>query len=316
MTELGDGWYSRRRAIGGLLSMAGTSLAGCTGVLDPDRTDGDSTGGSRPPVSILAAGSLQLALSEGLAALVDVPLRIEAHGSTTVARLVADGNRTPDIVSLADTALFDTLLPASWYAVFASNAIVIAYNTDTDGGQRVAAAGQDAWFRSLLRDDISLGRTDPDQDPLGYRTLFMLDLASRYYDGVADLRSRLTSREQLYPETALLSQFETGAIDAAVVYRNMAVERDFDYIELPDEIDLSNPDFVEDWYSTVAYELPSGATVTGDLISYGATTRRLSQPIIDVFRAHVTGEYLTEYGFIVPDNFPRYPGDVPDSIPE
>lgn len=316
MTERCDYPCSRRGTIGGVLSFFGLSLSGCTGLFGTDQTGDRSADGRQSPVSILAAGSLQLALSEGLRRAVDVPLQIEAHGSTTVARLIAEGQREPDIVSLADTTLFETILPVSWYVTFASNAIVIAYNSDTDGGERVAAAGRDAWFRPLLSGDVSLGRTDPNQDPLGYRTLFMLALASRYYEDVPDLRTRLTARDQLYPETSLLSQFETGGIDAAIVYRNMAIERDFDYIELPDEINLSDPALIDDWYSTVEYELPEGTVVTGDLISYGATARRLTESVIDVFRTHVTGDYLTEHGFIVPERFPRYTGDVPESILE
>jgi len=281
---------------------AGCAVAGCLG------------GGGSQPVTILAAGSLQHALESGLEPAVDVPLQLESHGSATVARLVANGQRDPDIVTVADTALFEAPLSPDWHAVFASNAIVLAYNPDTAGGQRIEAVDRDRWYEPLVAGDVRLGRTDPDQDPLGYRTLFMLELAARYYDDAPDLREQLPDREQIYPETALLSQFETGAIDAAVAYRNMAIERGYDYVDLPTEIDLSDPAHADDWYTTVAYELPSGRVVRGDLISYGSTTRRASDTVRSVFDTHITGSYLDDSGFVRRDQSPQYVGDVPAAL--
>jgi len=158
-----------------------------------------------------------------------------------------------------------------------------------------------------------LGRTDPALDPLGYRTLFMLELATDYYDTAVDLRAAIPSREQLYPETQLVSQFETGSIDAAVTYRNMVVDRDYAFIDLPAEIDLSDPAFA-DRYGRTSYELPSGTVVTGGPISYGSTIRHQSPLVRDAFETHITDDYLSEFGFIVPDDYPRYSGNVPETV--
>ncbi|MGB9985545.1 extracellular solute-binding protein [Salarchaeum japonicum] len=291
----------------GTAAVAG--FAGCTSTLGRD--DREST-----TVAILAAGSLQNALTNGLKPAVDVPLRIESHGSATVARLVAEGQRDPDIVSVADVALFDRPLSPSWYSEFTSNAVVIAYNPDTAGGKRVAEAGRERWYEPMVEEDVALGRTDPDQDPLGYRSLFVLELASRYYDDAANLRDRILTREQVYPETALISQFETGAIDAALAYRNMAVERDYEYIELPDQINLSNPRYADDWYATTSYTLPNGHEVQGGVISYGSTIRHMSDAAVSVFDHHTTGQYLEDHGFLLRDEFPAYTGDVPQRVRE
>lgn len=299
------------RAVGGG-SLA--SLAGCLGGGRSARSGGDGSDEGWTPVTILAAGSLQHALEHGLDPAVDVPVRIEAHGSATVARLVAEGQRDPDIVTVADTALFDAPLSPPWHSVFASNAVVLAYNPDTEGGQRLAEAGTEQWYEPLLEGDVSLGRTDPDQDPLGYRTLFVLELASRYYDGVPKLHEHIPRREQIYPETGLLSQFETGSIDAAVAYRTMAVERGYEYVDLPAQIDLSDPDYVDDWYSTVSYELPSGQEVQGGVISYGSTIRTPRDASVSVFDVHTTGSYLEESGFLLREGFPRYEGEVPVAV--
>jgi molybdate/tungstate transport system substrate-binding protein len=320
-----DARGTRRRFLRAAGVAAAAGLAGCAGSgggAEGATPTGSVTGtaggdsGSSATVAILSAGSLQHALENGLKPAVDVPVRIESHGSATVARMIAEGQRDPDIVTVADTALFEGPITPPWYSVFASNAIVIVYNPDTDGGQRVAAAGQDEWYDSLADSDVSIGRTDPDLDPLGYRTLFTLELASRYYDGASDLRARLLERNQIYPETSLLSQFEAGAIDAAFAYRNMAVERGYDYVELPDQIDLSNPAHESAWYGTVSYTLRSGQEVRGGAIGYASTIRTLSDAALSVFDVHTTGDYLTESGFVRRDGFPIYEGTPPSRVRE
>jgi molybdate/tungstate transport system substrate-binding protein len=289
----------------GTAAVAG--IAGCTGERDQD-------GSQSTTVAILAAGSLQNALANGLKPVVGVPVEIEAHGSTTVARMIDEGQRDPDIVSVADVALFDRPLSPAWHSMFTSNSVVIAYNPDTAGGERLAEAGTERWYEPMVNGNVNIGRTDPDQDPLGYRALFMLELASRYYDDASNLREKILDREQIYPETSLISQFETGSIDAAIAYRNMAVERDYEYIELPDQINLSNPQYAEEWYSTTSYTLPSGQEIQGGLISYGSTIRHMSDAAVSVFNVHTTGSYLEEHGFLLREQFPAYTGDVPQRV--
>lgn len=313
-----------RRNFLGAVGLAG--VAGCTG-----RSGGGGGGvpstsaataraskssGQSTTVAILAAGSLQHALQHGLQPAVDVPIEVEAHGSAAVARMIAEGQRDPDIVTVADTALFDEPLSPPWHSVFTSNAVVIAYNPDTEGGTRLAEAGTERWYEPLVEGDVRLGRTDPDQDPLGYRTLFALELASRYYDDASNLTETVLRREQIYPETGLISQFETGSIDAAIAYRNMAVERGYEYIALPGQIDLSSPAYAEEWYSTVSYTLPTGQEIEGGVISYGSTIRKLSDAALAVFDVHTTGDYLADAGFLLRDSFPRYEGDVPAAVRE
>lgn len=297
--------YSRRQLIQatGVAGLAG--IAGCSG---------DTSQGQSPTIAILAPGSFQNALANGLRPAVDIPVQIEAHGSATVARMIAAGQRDPDIVTVADVALFENPLSPSWYSVFASNSLVLIYNPESDSGQRIATAGAENWYEPLADEAVNLGRTDPDQDPLGYRTLFMIELASRYYDDASNLADQILQENQLYPETALLSQFETGSIDAAIAYRNMAVERGYEYIELPDQINLSNPQYVDGWYATTSYTLPSGQQIQGGLISYGSTIRHMSDAAMAVFDAHTTGNYLTDHGFVLREQFPAYTGDIPQPI--
>lgn len=299
-----DGLLTTRR--GFLLTSgmaAATSIAGCTGESSQSTT-----------IAVLAAGSLQNALANGLKPAVDIPVEVETHGSATINRMIDEGQRDPDIVSLADVELLKGPLSPSWHSVFISNSIVIAYNPDTDGGKRLEKAGTERWYEPMVNRNVDIGRTDPDQDPLGYRTLFMLELASRYYDDASNLREQILQQDQIYPETSLISHFGNGSIDAAIAYRNMAVERDYEYIELPDQINLCNPQYSEDWYSTTSYTLPTGQEIQGGLISYGSTIRHMSEAAVSVFDLHTTGRYLEEYGFLLRDQFPSYTGEVPQRV--
>jgi molybdate/tungstate transport system substrate-binding protein len=259
---------------------------------------------------MLAAGSLNDALENGLRPELDQELRVEARGSAAAARLVAGAQTDPDVVALSDVALFDEPLAADWYAAFATNAVVLAYDPSTAGGSEVAAAGPDRWYEPLLSGAVALGRTDPDLDPLGYRTLFALDLATTFYGTDADLRAAIPERGQVYPETQLVAQFETGGVEAAFAYRSMAVERGYEFVDLPPAVDLSDP-ARSDRYAETAYELPDGTVVSGDAVRYGATARHDSAAVDRVFDAVTIGDYLAEYGFRVPADYPRYTGDAP-----
>jgi molybdate/tungstate transport system substrate-binding protein len=251
-----------------------------------------ASGGSLEPVSILAAGSLQRVFTERLSAAVDPPIHVEAHGSAAAARLVAEGRRDPDIVALADPVLFSDILQTQSYTEFATNALALA-TADSEGGRAVANA--DRWFTPIVEGQAAFGRTDPALDPLGYRTLFALELGAGHY-GRSGLRDAVVGPGQIYPETALLSHFETGGVDAAIVYQSMAIERDYDWIDLPSAVDLGDPSYRER-YAGHSYELPDGTVVHGDVISYAAALRDRRTPARSVFDTIVEGSYLSAHGF-------------------
>jgi len=286
-----------RRAVLTALGSGVAATAGC-GAFGRERVD------------VLVAGSLQNAASGTLQSQSDVDLAVEARGSVQAARLVADGKRDPAIVALADPSLFDRVMDTDWHAVVASNEMVLAYNPQTDGGTRISEA--DPWYDPLRGDSVSLGRTDPTLDPLGYRTLFVLDLAADYYDE-SGLTDAVRSPDQTYPETQLLAQFETGAVDAAFVYRSMAIERDYPFREFPPEIHLGDPAHAEE-YRTASYELSDGTTITGSPIEYGAVRRDDHGATRTAFETVLSGDWLAPHGFTVRQAYPRLVGDVPSTV--
>lgn len=287
---------TRRDVLARAGALAGvTSATATTGCLGSHGGSGDSA------VSILAAGSLQRALATRFREQTDRRVTVESRGSAACARMVREGLRDPDLLALADPVLFDGLTPE--YTAFATNSLVVAYNPETAVGQAVAAA--DVPLDPLRRDAARFGRTDPDADPLGYRTLFAFDLAGERWNRNY---SSLLDPSQIFPETELLAVLETGEIDAVVSYRNMAVDHDVPFRTLPPAVDLSAPQFA-DRYAEYSYELPSGRVVRGTPITYGASLQmpgdeqELDDDTRAVFEQFVGGDWLGE-GFDVPRPFP------------
>ncbi|WP_135302425.1 extracellular solute-binding protein [Haloarcula amylovorans] len=289
--------WRRRNVLAALGSGLAAGIGGCSGL-------------AQSRVRTLVAGSLQAAASGTLQQETTAELAVESHGSVHAARLVADGKRDPEILALADPALFERLLATPWYAVVASNELVLSYNPKTDGGQRVADAP--TWTAPLTEADVSFGRTDPDLDPLGYRTVFALELAARRRDKPT-LADDVLKPDQRYPETQLLAQFETGSVDAAVVYRSMAVERDYPFRELPPAVNLGDPAFADE-YASVQYELPDGTVARGSPIEYASTRRTDDDATMEAFESVLSGSWLSEHGFTVRDQYPRMEGDVPNGL--
>lgn len=233
-------------------------------------------GGGAP--TALVAGSLQSVASR-------VPgANVEAHGSVACRRYVLDGLRDPDALALADSVLFEAIHDRPW--LFATNALVVAANPDADL--------PDDW-QAVLAGDYDVGMTDPDQDPLGYRTVLALRLSEFDADEVL-------ASVSAFPETSLLRTLEAGGLDAAFCYRNMAVDHDLPSYDLPAAVDFSDPSRA-DHYATVSYDL-GDRTVQGAPIRYGAAA--LTDAGTDWVQSLVADERrLRDAGFSVPDQFPR-----------
>jgi len=201
----------------------------------------------------------------------------EAAGSVQCARKITELKKPCDIMLSADYSVIDNLLIpeyASWNIRFASNEIVIAYRPESAYS---SIFREDNWPDILLKDDVIIGRADPDADPCGYRTVFAARLAEEYY-GRHGLADSLLNKNKVYirpKEVDLVALTETGVIDYMFQYKSVAIQHGFKYLELPDGINLSSPQ-MKDHYSTVSYMIPGDtpgerSEIRGDYISYSGT---------------------------------------------
>ncbi len=201
----------------------------------------------------------------------------EAAGSLASARKVTELGKPCDIVLSADYFVIDKMLIpeyASWNIKFATNEMVIGYRPESKFSSIIR---EDNWPDILLRDDVIYGRADPDSDPCGYRTVFTCQLAEKYF-GRAGLADSLLAKNRDYirpKEVDLIALLQTDVIDYMFQYKSVAVQHGLKYIELPDEINLSDINMASN-YVTGSYMIPgsepgSRIEVKGDYISYSGT---------------------------------------------
>jgi molybdate/tungstate transport system substrate-binding protein len=201
----------------------------------------------------------------------------EAAGSLQCARKITELHKPCDIMLSADYSIIDNLLIpsyASWNIRFATNEIVIAYRPESAYS---SIFREDNWPDILLKDDVIIGRADPDADPCGYRTVFAARLAEVYY-GRRGLADSLLNKNIDYirpKEVDLVALTQTGVIDYMFQYKSVAIQHGFKYLELPDAINLSSPQ-MKDQYSSVSYMIPGETPgerleMRGDYISYSGT---------------------------------------------
>lgn len=232
-------------------------------------------------LTLFHAGSLSVPIKEIAAAFQrihpGVRILAEAAGSRDCARKISDLGRPCDVMASADYAVIDTMLIpgfADWGIKFAGNEMIIAYTDESKGAGEISP---DNWFDLLLREDISFGRSDPNADPCGYRTVLAAKLAEKHYriPGFVERVLRKDTRFIRPKETDLLALLETHTIDYMFIYRSVAEQHGLKWLPLPDEVNLKKADLA-DWYKSVSVEITGGkpgekATQVGEAMVYGVT---------------------------------------------
>lgn len=164
--------------------------------------------------------------------------------SLELVRKVLELKQDADVLVLADPDLFpEFLIPShvEWYALFARNRIVLAY---TDRSQGAAQIDSTNWYDVIQRRGVEVGRSDPNADPSGYRTLLVWQLAERHYrlPGLYDrLLAAAPARNVRAREAEQVALLSIGEYDYTWTYQNLADNAGFRYVKLPDAIDLGNP---------------------------------------------------------------------------
>lgn len=207
----------------------------------------DGSASDQSALVVYNAGSLALPMRTALASFAagrDVRIEQESAGSLETARKLTELGKIPDVIALADHEVFPALLVpryTRWYVPFARNRMVVAYTPQSRHADRITA---DNWWEILTRNDVEVGRSDPNMDPNGYRTLLVLQLAERHYrrPGLAEgVLARSPTRNVRPKEADLVALLEAGELDYIWSYESMARAARLPYVRLPDAIDLSDP---------------------------------------------------------------------------
>jgi molybdate/tungstate transport system substrate-binding protein len=187
----------------------------------------------------------------------------EASGSREAARKISELDRRADLVAVADYLVVEEMLipeDIDWYVNFATNRMVIAF---TEKSRYSSEISSENWFKILAREDVRFGRSDENLDPCGYRTLMVWKLADMYYNekingqSIYDVLYKQCPKNNIRPGSVkLLPLLESMSLDYAFEYVSVALQHRLRYIDLPEEIDLSNSE-LEPIYRNV------GVAVTG-----------------------------------------------------
>jgi molybdate/tungstate transport system substrate-binding protein len=205
------------------------------------------------------------------------------------------GELPPDIIASADYKLIPDRLYepgyADWYIAFARNAMVLCYHDGALGSEDIVG-GTRTWYDVLRNDPVKYGHSNPDDDPCGYRTPLVIQLAQKYYydeaakfgltpdtnaDGLYDAltpgneheRGRVGGVSEIRPSGSeesvrsksveLIHLLDSGDLDYAFEYRSVAVQHGLNFIELDDHVNLSKTSKelpgLEDFYQEASIEI-------------------------------------------------------------
>jgi len=286
---------NKRNLIGALLIaalIAAVCIAGCLGSTGADSAAGQVT------LKVFHAGSLTAPFEEMEtafeAAHPNVDVQLHPGGSTKVCKEIVELDKSADVYASADYSLIpDLMMPddADWYLTFAKNRMVLSY---TDESRYAGEITTDNWYGILAKDDVKWAFSDPNQDPCGYRSPMVIQLAELYYNDdrifetTVGAHSAMTVTEeggvytihatepepegslQIRPKSVeLVQMLQAGGLDYAWEYRSVAVQNGLRFLELPEEVDLSSLGCA-DTYAKVQTEC-SGGMKKGKPIVYGVT---------------------------------------------
>lgn len=253
--------------------MAGAAflLAGC----------GNSNSGKSKEVIVFHAGSLSVPMKQVAEEYEKMhpgtKILLESAGSLVCARKITELKKPCDIIASSDYFVINELLIpeyTKWSIRFATNEIVIA---GKEKSKYINELNSDNWMDILQRNDVIYARADPDSDPCGYRTIFTFMLAEKFYNkpGLAE-KMVIKNKEYIRPkEVDLVALLESNTIDYMFQYKSVAIQHGLKYIELPKEINLSDPS-KNDIYKSVSLDVAGNKPgvkmkVTGDYINYSIT---------------------------------------------
>jgi molybdate/tungstate transport system substrate-binding protein len=201
--------------------------------------------------------------------------------SVALANRIAAGELKPDVYISSDANVMELVMgPANndrsrWYLPILRSRTVILYSPQSrfNSDFESVREGKLPWYEMMQRPGLVLKRPNPDIDSGGYRALFVFDLAERLYK-LPDLKQRILGDDhndaQYFDRTKDFALIRDGHIDAFLTYITNALVEGFPFLDLPEEIDQSNPS-MQKWYETASYTNPRGQTFRGAYAAYAVT---------------------------------------------
>ena len=199
----------------------------------------------------------------------DTEITDVSGGGVMLVREMAKGKQADVYLSVDYADIPKLMIPdfAEWYVVFAATGFVLRYTDQSKYAGEVNAAN---WLDIIQREDVSFWRSAPENDPAGYRSLMVFQLAEKYYK-IPGLAKKLAEKSG----KQFLSAGTIAERDKGYSFSYSSWTMGGKIIPLPDEINLSNEKFT-DYYRQAGVTIPGlkpGTTVTmrGEPIKLGMT---------------------------------------------
>jgi molybdate/tungstate transport system substrate-binding protein len=256
-------------------------LASCTNTKNQDLANDDDLSGK---LIIFHAGSLSVPFMQIADTFQKLHPKLEIQrevaGSVACARKITELKKPCDILASADYGIINKMLVpdyASWCIRFAANEMVIAYNQKSLFHNEINTQN---CFETLLKKEVKYGRSDPNSDPCGYRSVMVTNLAQSFYK-IPDLQKKLMAKDQEYirpKETDLLALLQTNTIDYMFIYRSVAEQHHLNFVILPDSVNLKNAE-LNNYYQNAEVKIRGNTpkewiTQKGQAMVYGISQMR------------------------------------------
>jgi len=201
-------------------------------------------------------------------------------GSLGLAQEIRSGTIAADVFISIGTGPIAVLgRRAPWAIGFAAAPLVIAYNPHSRFAPELRALAdrrlpiQDL-FTLMAEPGFRLGRTNPNTDPQGQAFYLMVELAQRLYGlsphTAQHILGALDNPAEVFSETGILSQLQSGNLDASSAFLPEAIEHHLPYIPLPPALNFASPEEAV-LYGEVSLKLADGRTVVGEPLSVDVT---------------------------------------------
>ena len=273
----------------------------------PAQNTGTCVPASGGELIIYRAGSLTRAfkpLIEAFTCRTGIQVKDNAMGSVDAGRQITAGGKACDLYAPADYLDIDLFMKPAGYAdfdiVFAHGRMVLTYSASGLKAKKlppIEAAGSAAfhppdsipktaanWYQILAMPDVVIGGGNPFLDPGAYRAPMIFQLAEAFYK-VPNLYNDLLERVVIPGQQAKATLGKE--LDFQFSYEHNAratamTNPDFRYVDLPDEINLSDP-AKDAWYrQNAVVALPGLGTwrsaktipVPGAHVAWGITLRK------------------------------------------
>ena len=332
---------TRRTFLATAATAATVALTGCTGGDDTDTastdnpTESNGSGSSMQSsfadsMTIFHAGSLAPPFSAAEPQFEEefsVDVNREAKGSVASTQKITQQNRSADVLGTSDFRLIrNRILPehGDWYAIFTTNSMSIQYREDAPGAADIS---KDNWWEVLSRDDITIGHSDPAVDPGGYRAVMTLQLGAEEFNGERlydDAKLDTLMSNTTIPtgtETNLEGQLKSGELDYVLYYQSISATSGLPYIDLQQEVDLSQATSEYAQHYAKAEVKTDSGTFTGAPIAYGLTVPSVAEAPgrgaqwINYFATKPGRAILKEQGLVPVDPI-VVPASSEDSVPD